>query len=542
MLPDGRSVTIHLYGGFLIQDQAETVLTPKGAKSQGLLALLATNRRFQRSRTWLQDKLWSDRGPEQGAASLRQALVEIRKALGAHSDILVADRKTVSLDPDRVTVFSKAHHPGEEFLEGIDVRDPEFDTWLASQRANFDMFQMDNAADYTGLPPASRPKPKARVVVLDAAGKCSGKGNILEYLFVDKAFRALRENLVIDVTARMPEKPDEGTVVACVQAMEMHDDTLGLRIFLEDISNGKTLWSDSLSNISSVDLERNVRVLGLINRFVEATGEALSYQDLNISFDHDASLLGYLAVRKLFSIGQRELESADRLLKQAYDIQPRGIFQAWRAQLLTIQHVERYRTDFDVLSEESEEACERALADDPTNSNVLAAVANARLILQKNFVGGGELAMMSVKSNSGNPLAWWSLSNAKQYFGENEAAYLSAVQAQTLAEGTRLKFWCDFQRSLTAATTGRSSESVRYGETSTALSPQFGPPLRYLTAVYANDDKPTESASAMKRLKAIEPDFNISRLLDDESYPVSVMRNTGLADRKSLEKAEAAVG
>jgi DNA-binding SARP family transcriptional activator len=58
-------------------------LTPGGRKARALLAILALTPTRRRSRSALQDKLWSDRGPEQGAASLRQTLSEIRRALAS---------------------------------------------------------------------------------------------------------------------------------------------------------------------------------------------------------------------------------------------------------------------------------------------------------------------------------------------------------------------------------------------------------------------------------------------------------------------------
>ena len=94
---------IFLFGPLTVQDRAGTVRTPRGQKVQALVAMLALAPRGARSRVWLRDKLWSDRQEEQASASLRQALTELRKALGPLAqDILNADKNTVSLDLDRV--------------------------------------------------------------------------------------------------------------------------------------------------------------------------------------------------------------------------------------------------------------------------------------------------------------------------------------------------------------------------------------------------------------------------------------------------------
>ena len=132
------------HSGFLAHDGQD--LTPLGRKARALLAILALTPARRRSRPALQDKLWSDRGAEQGAASLRQTLTEIRKALGErYRDCLVSDlhgigfaagRVTVDLDDVDVSELARLVEP-PQLLEDIDVADEEFEDWLRNQRAAF---------------------------------------------------------------------------------------------------------------------------------------------------------------------------------------------------------------------------------------------------------------------------------------------------------------------------------------------------------------------------------------------------------------------
>ena len=117
---------LDLLGPLCLRDAAGVDLTPRGRKSQGLLALVAVSPALRRSRSWLQDKLWSDRPQEQGSASLRQCLTEVRASLGRHVDCLMTDRGWVALDPARVHVLAErdqAELDDVEFLEGLDIRD-----------------------------------------------------------------------------------------------------------------------------------------------------------------------------------------------------------------------------------------------------------------------------------------------------------------------------------------------------------------------------------------------------------------------------------
>lgn len=140
-----------LLGPFAIEDAQGHVVTPKAQKTCAMLAMLILSPRATRTRVWLRDKLWSDRSEGQGAASLRQALLDARRALGVVGiDIVKADKKSISLDLSKIgTDSDRLMLPvsesgleretfervlNEDLLEGMDIRDPEFEDWLALER------------------------------------------------------------------------------------------------------------------------------------------------------------------------------------------------------------------------------------------------------------------------------------------------------------------------------------------------------------------------------------------------------------------------
>jgi hypothetical protein len=148
---------LDLAGPLRLSDARGADLTPTARKAQGLLALVGTAPGLRRSRAWLQDKLWSDRAPEQGAASLRQCLRSIRLSLGPHVGCLRTGSGWVALDPDRVRVRTAPSGPelaGTEFLEGLEIRDPEFEHWLRDQRMRYGDRWDGGAAGRTGPDPA----------------------------------------------------------------------------------------------------------------------------------------------------------------------------------------------------------------------------------------------------------------------------------------------------------------------------------------------------------------------------------------------------
>ncbi|MGL6211242.1 MAG: SARP family transcriptional regulator, partial [Paracoccaceae bacterium] len=99
-------------------------LTPQGSRRVlGLVALIATAPEMRRRRKDLQALLWSDRTPDQQSASLRQALSDLRRALGPFKGVLLADRQSIGFDPVEVVVATTGPD-SRPFLDGLEVPDP----------------------------------------------------------------------------------------------------------------------------------------------------------------------------------------------------------------------------------------------------------------------------------------------------------------------------------------------------------------------------------------------------------------------------------
>ena len=147
------SLRISLLGGFEARLGTGKAIDLHGRKTQALLAYLALPPGEPRSRDKLVALLWSDRGEQQARGSLRQALAELRKALGdADPPPLVAGRDEVHLDagavevdavelerlvadgaPEALERAAELYQEGD-LLDGIGVHDPAFEDWLRTER------------------------------------------------------------------------------------------------------------------------------------------------------------------------------------------------------------------------------------------------------------------------------------------------------------------------------------------------------------------------------------------------------------------------
>ena len=143
---------LKLLGGFEARIVSGPVLDIAARKSRALLAYLALPTGRTHSRDKLVGLLWSDRADEQARNSLRQALTELGKALGAtEPSPLVKLRETLALDPTMVEVDALVFEglaAGEatsdlqraaelyagDLLDGLDARDAAFEEWLTVER------------------------------------------------------------------------------------------------------------------------------------------------------------------------------------------------------------------------------------------------------------------------------------------------------------------------------------------------------------------------------------------------------------------------
>jgi DNA-binding SARP family transcriptional activator len=138
---------LRLLGGFEIRGTDGQDLTPRSRRACGMLACLA----LPPGAAWPRDRLaltfWSERGEGQARGSVRQALADLRRSLGAGA-IQNTERDAVMLKPDAAVVdameFEKAAKAGDldraaelyrgDLLESFTLRSNEFSDWLLVER------------------------------------------------------------------------------------------------------------------------------------------------------------------------------------------------------------------------------------------------------------------------------------------------------------------------------------------------------------------------------------------------------------------------
>ncbi|MFT5110995.1 MAG: adenylate cyclase [Parasphingorhabdus sp.] len=146
---------LNILGRFEALLASGEILSLPTHKAEVLLTYLAMTPGQPQSRERLAGLLWSARGDEQARNSLRQTLSAIRKSLaGVEPQLLTIDRMAVSvvagtIDVDALELecLNKEINPTSttqtvalyqgEFLEGVVVRDPIGEEWLAGERDRY---------------------------------------------------------------------------------------------------------------------------------------------------------------------------------------------------------------------------------------------------------------------------------------------------------------------------------------------------------------------------------------------------------------------
>lgn len=510
---------LHLNGSFRVVSEAGDDLTPTSTKAQGLLALLATAPNGERTRTWLQSRLWSDRGSQQAAASLRQALVHIRRSFGEENGVLQAGRQRVRLDLAHIDVRRAA---GLEFLEGIDVRDQEFERWLIDMR----VADEDDSGQpmIPGQPAAASHPHDTWTIAIRPARTGNDEIDWMAQIFSDGIARNIRElfSVRIQVGDATP-RPNDRLWTITVQMTRVGKGWVGARVSLDHPASGRQAWAGARSvparGAPPVD---SPELMALANQMVEAIGDVMFFEEV----PDDPDLLCRRAIRQVFLMRPDSTALAEALFARAHDLRPRGLYLAWRAQIKAIQRVERHLNDEAMLKDAGAEFCARALEAEPNNSMVLATVANTFGHLLRDSERPLYLARRSVMLNPSNPMGWWALSSANVYAGNISASYENAVTARNLALTSPHRFWWDNQLFGAALITGNLDEARRLAEACVAQNADFRPPFRYLIALYANAGRQEEAARVADRLRLIEPDFDVDRLMRDREYPASLIHRT----------------
>jgi DNA-binding SARP family transcriptional activator len=200
--------------GALVIESGDCRLGKVPKKARALLAFLAAQRGQPVSRERLADLLWPYQGSEQASHSLRNCLLELRKALGRNAaEHLVADfascrLQEIGVDLDEFERLARSQQRTDlqgaadlyrgEFLTDFDVSSEPFQEWLATERdrtlgvicevLHRLSTQQDAAGEYEAAIQSAR-----RLVTLDPLSEFGQRALMRAYARAGRRGEALRQ-------------------------------------------------------------------------------------------------------------------------------------------------------------------------------------------------------------------------------------------------------------------------------------------------------------------------------------------------------------
>ena len=512
-------VTLRLIGPVAVIGPMAQDLTPRSMKGRGMMAVLGVSRGLKQPRARLQDLLYSDRGAEQGAASIRQLLREIRQALGQHRDALITGPGWVGLDEGGVAVDLAARQGNDgrllDFAADLDIADPEFEDWLRDTRLHF-----ENRAETPSLAAAAPASPQPpRLAVHQVLASDPNVALFADMVMMEAAVRA--SDLTPIIVLQTAEAPGTAATPQADLMLRSRAGRQGERVMiaatLAHAATGQTLWAQNFSVETSGDLTGMHRCASDISLAVLKAIESAMALDPAAHFP----------LADIFSYSLGRLQSADTALARVYDRMRPAVALSLRAFIRNTMIYERLGSDTDRLLEEANEFSTRALEMLPNNATVLAVAA-----LVASNTGRPEtelrLAGDAVRADPLNPLAILAQSQVLSDIGRDGEAVEVARQGMTGNALTALSpaTWL-LRRSVAAFRHGDLAEAQRHFQATHELAPDNRPALRFLAALLYHRGDHEGARQALLKLKRVEPDFSLD-LMASDTYPVDSLRAAGL--------------
>lgn len=529
---------IRLIGLFEVRDADGCDCTPRGSKARAILAMLCQTPDRLRSRRWLEGRLWSDRGAELASGSLRQALMEIRKAFGDAADKLLTDRDMVQLtdvvtdiEQDR-TVCLQALQSGREFMEGIDIVDAAFVDWLREERVRVDL--------HLGMlrpGPSQLPMP----FLIQLGSLPTGHASIVGKSLADAVGRLVSEFAHVDffgAGGSIPVDLPKGGLSLYVEGTATHDHA-HLLVSLIATDTKLTIWSQRAA-VPLVEAEIFAR--GELPPLVfQAADAALAHfprtSDRNAG-PRRANALIAGALTEMFSYDSERLREADRMLVEAQDYAEPGRIYAWRCLVRQIMFVERTEADYTRLVDEADEFSRKALEMSKGNPLVLALVSQARVMVDENPEIGMVLARDAVALSPCNAFAHWARAGALIRIGDNDGALQSARQGTQIAARTAHVHWWEALSGLAALRGGDHVSAIAHYEAAHSRAPSFRAAMRHLLFLYLAVGERDKASRVYRALLRVEKGFSLDRIVNEPDYPAVTLRRSGLLDRYGPELAK----
>jgi len=535
---------LKLYGQFGANLSDGTQVALRGAKLQALIALLATSPDGQRSRRWLQEKLWSRSGSDLGRASLRQAVSGLKQALGAQfDDIFQISRDQIAFRPRALALVG---HPSEgSFLEGIDIREDAFEHWLAAHRAGHAGRGDDDDAPLLTLLPSI-------LVTCPQIYGAVDQGSALGDAVAHQVTRALSRSQLFFVISHLTSRGiDPRTVeIADIRntfkaeyvvtgTLRCSGGSLHLELDLIESRTGRNMWTRNFSarpetfgNGSDAFVTDIATQIGktILARSIEISGTT----DLPKVESHALMMSALILMNNM---SESHFAKARQLLEELVRRKPRHAeLEAWLAQWYLLSVSQGWSLDPEQDKMLAFDWSRRALEVNPLSPVAQIIHANIQNLLFSNFDVAKAGFREALETDPNNAFGWLVKSMLDAFTDRGQAAVASAERANRLSP---LDPRADFFHSLTATAYLADqdfSSALKFADLSLEKNPRHPSTQRVRIIALEMLGRHREAREGVASLMKLDPHFTVDRYL--QFHPAAKFR-TGQQWARALKTAGA---
>ena len=530
-----KHLEVSLFGACIVRSAGQQPMFEiTGAKHRALFALLATAPFGRRTRSFLQDTLWGTSCFDSGRQSLRRALSDIKAVMGADFErLLRVNNSEISLDLTAVHFIGRPG--GGEFLEGLDIRDAEFNDWLRGIRQSPEqLFALFSAASQ---PPPKSILPTIAVLPFRLVHGATEHAILGDWL-AEEVCRSLSRSGLLAVISHLSARELSASTIELAQvraalgvdyfvagSLRVGDHGATLDADCIDAASGRILWTRQFSGklgdfmgIESAPVTEVVRAIGqtIASEAVQHVhGRALASLE-----DHHLLVAGVGLMHQLkFNSFARSRELIEEAIRRA----PRAAeAHAWLGEWYVMSVFNGWTTDRAADTQLAQDSTARALDIEPENSFCLTidGVVNNNLLMRMDTA---EQRFDAALARNPNEAMAWLLSGVLYAYRDDGVEAVRRVE--TAMRRSPLDPFGYFFTSLAATAhlvAGNYARALDLTKASLAQNDRHLSTLRVKICALHHLGLADKARDAATELMQRQPDFTVAGYLD--SHPAAAFR------------------
>ncbi len=502
-----------------------------GAKHSALLAMLATAPEGTRTRSWLQDALWSLSGPEHGRASLRQALAVLKREFGEHfGDLIDAEKTRVTLLMNNTRIVGV---PKEgQFFEGIEIPGEDgFEQWLYRERQSLALGRpvlMAPGGRATAFPPAVTLRPTIAVLPFVWVGE-TGRLDLLGDMLASDVARQMSRAPGLDVISHLSCRHDtfrESGLLELKNRFKVdylatghtrrRGDAVLIDVDFVEVNGGRIAETRSFRTSLASIVEGDTECAGEIAHFLARSIFNASIRAAALGKVGDVAT-HTLLMSAIALMHRLDLASFSRARQHLEEITRRGpgFSQpwAWLAKWYVLFVAQGWSDSLARDAAAARDSINRALAANPACSFSQAINGLVEHQLQRDYSGADKKFDQALAGDENNALAWLLKGTMYAFEGRGAEAVAYTNRAKHLSPLDPSSY---FFSTLSAAAY-LSNHDYRQGlaeaDKAIALNPNHISSYRARVVALHGLERFDEARAAAQQLLRLEPDLTVERYL-----------------------------